>query len=261
MSHSTIRTFRAPSVREALAQVRAAFGPDAVVLQAREVPGTLFRKAEFEVMAALDDAQVAAAEKKTPRQETSLRDTSPAAQTQPRENSSGYDTRVAAFHPPRAAEPAPRFAPANGPMASEPAFTSGPGFSTAEPRNMEHRHAPAPAQPPARAGGFSEWQDEVRDLRAALDEARAMLSKFSAQGRAGAETMLAPAASEAHAKLLSYGIDPQIAAQLIRSALTSRTSSPPTARPGCAAAATRWPSSGRPAWARRPRSRRSPPAR
>ncbi len=55
MSHSTIRTFRAGSVREALAKVREAFGPEAVVLQATEVPGTLFRKAEFEVMAALDD--------------------------------------------------------------------------------------------------------------------------------------------------------------------------------------------------------------
>ncbi len=217
MSHSTIRTFRAASVREALALVRGAFGPDAVILQAREVPGTLFRKAEFEVMAALDDAQAAAtAGKQAARSGTAAQMQMPPPSTQ--SFTAAYDSRGApAVQRPEAK---PRYTPPPAPV-EEPAFTNEPGFALPSQRAGERQAA--------RGGSFSEWHDEVRDLRAALDEARAMLSTFSAQGRAGAETQLAPAASEANAKLLSYGIDASTAALLVRAALASGAAQEPAA--------------------------------
>jgi flagellar biosynthesis protein FlhF len=50
---ATIRTFRAPDAREALEAIKAALGPDAVILGTREVKGGFFRKTEVEVTAAL----------------------------------------------------------------------------------------------------------------------------------------------------------------------------------------------------------------
>ena len=49
----TIRTFRAPDTRAALAAVKAALGPDAVIVSTRSIPRTLLRPAEVEVTAAL----------------------------------------------------------------------------------------------------------------------------------------------------------------------------------------------------------------
>ncbi|GMU61693.1 MAG: flagellar biosynthesis protein FlhF [Myxococcaceae bacterium] len=49
-----VKTFRARDARSALAAVKAALGPDAVILSTQEVSGGLFRKAEIEVTAALD---------------------------------------------------------------------------------------------------------------------------------------------------------------------------------------------------------------
>jgi flagellar biosynthesis protein FlhF len=48
-----VRTFRAPDTAAALAAVKAALGPDAVLLATRTVEGGLFRKPEVEVTAAL----------------------------------------------------------------------------------------------------------------------------------------------------------------------------------------------------------------
>src|SRR5437868_3630530 len=53
---ATIRTFRAPGAREALEAIKAAMGPDAVILGTREVKGGFFRKSEVEVTAALPHA-------------------------------------------------------------------------------------------------------------------------------------------------------------------------------------------------------------
>ncbi len=47
------RTFRAADARGALAQVKAALGPDAVIVSTREVSGGLFRQKEVEVIASL----------------------------------------------------------------------------------------------------------------------------------------------------------------------------------------------------------------
>lgn len=49
-----VKTFRARDARSALAAVKAALGPDAVILSTQEVNSGLFRRAEIEVTAALD---------------------------------------------------------------------------------------------------------------------------------------------------------------------------------------------------------------
>jgi len=238
MSHSTIRTFRAGSVREALAKVREAFGPEAVVLQATEVPGTLFRKAEFEVMAALDDSLLPKGSEPAPPIKPGVNggmNASPApaptpAQQPLHQSAPPRDARAALVNSRTIEQAAPWFAQpvntavgasANGAQASargnsEPAFAREPGFAN------QAQNAPRSS---SRGSGssFSEWHDEVRDLRSALDEARSMLASFSAQGRAGTESLLAPAASEANAQLLARGIDSALAAQMIRAALALGT--------------------------------------
>jgi len=52
MSHRDVRTFRAPDSTSALAAVKAAMGPDAILLATRTVDGGLFRRREVEVTAA-----------------------------------------------------------------------------------------------------------------------------------------------------------------------------------------------------------------
>ena len=58
---ATVRTFRAPDSATALAAVKAALGPDAVLISTRTVQGGLFRRPEVEVTAAsgpvLEDAR------------------------------------------------------------------------------------------------------------------------------------------------------------------------------------------------------------
>ncbi len=49
----TVRTFRAPDSNAALAAVKAALGPEAVILATRAVDAGLFRKAEVEITAAI----------------------------------------------------------------------------------------------------------------------------------------------------------------------------------------------------------------
>ena len=50
---ATVRTFRAPDSTSALAAVKAALGPDAILISTRTVQGGLFRRPEVEVTAAI----------------------------------------------------------------------------------------------------------------------------------------------------------------------------------------------------------------
>lgn len=54
-----VKTFRARDARSALAAVKAALGPEAVILSTQEVNSGLFRRGEIEVTAALDPALLA----------------------------------------------------------------------------------------------------------------------------------------------------------------------------------------------------------
>jgi flagellar biosynthesis protein FlhF len=54
MTTPTMKTFRAPDPASALAAVKAALGPDAVIVSTRTVDGGLFRRPEIEIVAALE---------------------------------------------------------------------------------------------------------------------------------------------------------------------------------------------------------------
>ncbi|HEX7625038.1 MAG TPA: flagellar biosynthesis protein FlhF [Anaeromyxobacteraceae bacterium] len=56
---ANVRTFRAPDSSSALAAVKAALGPDAILISTRTVQGGMFRRAEVEVTAAGGDAMEA----------------------------------------------------------------------------------------------------------------------------------------------------------------------------------------------------------
>ena len=53
MNHNTVRTFRAQDPKAALDIVKAMMGPDAVIISTREVGGSLFKRGEIEITAAL----------------------------------------------------------------------------------------------------------------------------------------------------------------------------------------------------------------
>jgi flagellar biosynthesis protein FlhF len=57
---TTVRTFRAADTRAAIAAVKQALGPGAVILSTIEVPGGLFRKPQIEITAGLAEAAAAA---------------------------------------------------------------------------------------------------------------------------------------------------------------------------------------------------------
>src|SRR5512139_1117230 len=54
MTQPMVRTFRAPDSAAAIAAVKAALGPEAVILATRQVDGGLFRRPEVEITAALE---------------------------------------------------------------------------------------------------------------------------------------------------------------------------------------------------------------
>jgi flagellar biosynthesis protein FlhF len=62
----TVRTFRAPDSASALAAVKSALGPDALILSTRAVDGGLFRRPEVEVVAATTSPAWASAPRQAP---------------------------------------------------------------------------------------------------------------------------------------------------------------------------------------------------
>src|SRR5690242_12072536 len=56
-----LHTFRAANSQSALAAVKAALGPEAILVSTRTLPGGLWRKAEIEVVAAVGEAYEPAA--------------------------------------------------------------------------------------------------------------------------------------------------------------------------------------------------------
>jgi flagellar biosynthesis protein FlhF len=53
----TLRTFRGPDTRTALAAVKAALGPDAIIVSTRDIGGGLMRRSEVEVTAGLAERE------------------------------------------------------------------------------------------------------------------------------------------------------------------------------------------------------------
>jgi flagellar biosynthesis protein FlhF len=209
LDHSVIRTFRGANAREALSAAKAALGPDAVVLEARELPGGLFRAPQYEVMAALDDA---ALEKRQ--------------QPQGRGAGRGPPARAAAA-PPAEAEPAGEPPPRRLRYQELPLHQGGPQephqLGAREPEPPPRAPAPAPRKKGVEVAGLplDEMAGELGELRAALDEARALLGAVAAGGRA--LSGLAAAADEVHQCLVHRGMDPAQATHLIKEALHQGT--------------------------------------
>ena len=57
MHNAAPRTFRGPTPRAALDAVKMAYGPDAIILATREIPGNVFRNREIEVLASPPSAE------------------------------------------------------------------------------------------------------------------------------------------------------------------------------------------------------------
>jgi len=153
--NATVRTFRGADSAAALAAAKKELGPDAVVLGARTVPGSVFRRPEVEVTAALEVAE---------------------------------------------ASPPPE-----RPRA----------------RPVRPRPQAAPPQPIPVAGG-EELAADLRRLMKELAQARAELSSVAQGTRAARELQLPPAAAESYARLTARGVEPALAEELVRQALSSR---------------------------------------
>jgi flagellar biosynthesis protein FlhF len=106
---ATVRTFRAPDAAAALAAVKAALGPDAILIATRTVPGGLFRRTEVEVTAAAGSVMEAPADRAAPPLPTPL----PQRGAPPR----GAGAYVRS--PTAQAAPAPSPRPGDDPLASE----------------------------------------------------------------------------------------------------------------------------------------------
>ena len=150
--NATVRTFRGADSAAALAAAKKALGPDAVVLGARTVPGSVFRRSEVEVTAALEVA------------------------------------------------PSP------------------PVLERTRARPVRR-----PAPPPP-AGAVSPGEDlagELRRLVREVSQARTELSFVAQETRAARELQLAPAAAEIYARLAARGVEPALAEELVRQALSA----------------------------------------
>src|SRR3954465_10212906 len=66
-SSPLIRTFRARDARSALTAVKAAFGPDAVIIETKQIDGGLFGRSQIEVTAAADAAAARPAPRPQPK--------------------------------------------------------------------------------------------------------------------------------------------------------------------------------------------------
>jgi flagellar biosynthesis protein FlhF len=183
-----VRTFRAPDSAAALAAVKAALGPDAVLLSTRTIDGGLFRRAEIEVTAALGPL--------------------------PDEVS----PRLAAAAWKNAAAAASGDAAGSG-IATEP----GPGGATGArgAAGTEARGRARAASPGARPLDDDPLAAEVQLLRRSVEEARRALAHVTREARSGRELQLPPAAADLFARLTGRGVEPVLAEELVRQALAN----------------------------------------
>jgi flagellar biosynthesis protein FlhF len=256
VDQSTIRTFRGANAREALAAAKAALGPEAIVIHAREVPGRLFHKPQFEVMAALDDRALekvarekAAKEAERTRAESAAR---PArdARSQREDGQDGAqgrdgrrDTRdnrdnrdedgdeynnreiIPSRYPRPRNEKAPREEPAWQVAAREDALQEERSGERGERGGDLGGDQAAAVRRYNTAFEAPAYGTDLQQLRSALEEAKALIGTLSARG----SSPLAAAADEVHACLVGRGMDSAQASLLIKEALAQGTPLKPLA--------------------------------
>jgi flagellar biosynthesis protein FlhF len=176
-----LHTFRAADSQSALAAVKAALGPDAILVSTRTVPGSLWRKAEIEVVAAAGEAYEALNRSVRPeRSEAKSKGGAPAPTPTPTPTSPRTSTR-----------------------------TPTPTWTT----------APTPTPIPYPRPVDDPLASEVQLLRRSVEEARQALAHVTREARAGRELQMPPAAAELHARLVGRGVEPSLAEEMVRQAM------------------------------------------
>jgi flagellar biosynthesis protein FlhF len=192
---STFRTFRAPDSRSALAMVKAALGPDAIIIATREVSNGLFKPKEIEVTAALPEPtpQSKALDSQAwvvPTQAASL--AVPPAMTPRR-----YPTVTAAEPAPVAPTPPPRTT------------------TTTSMASLDLQRALSAAAEPSRPPDFN---DEIIRLRGALESMQKEMKSLTRQ-RVEQDLSMPGAATDLFSHLLGRGVEETIAEECLRQAV------------------------------------------
>ncbi|MBM4779412.1 MAG: flagellar biosynthesis protein FlhF [Archangiaceae bacterium] len=216
---STFRTFRAPDSRSALAMVKAALGPDAIIIATREVSNGLFRAKEIEVTAALPEPgpQSKALDTQAWVAPTTTTLTMPAIQVPPSLTPRRYQTTPA--------EPAPQnAAPLSSMLSSPPARTATTQMSSTdlqqaiaaatETRGIETRGSDTRG---IETRG-SEMNDELVRLRGAFEAMQKEMKTLTRQ-RVERDLSLPGAATDLYAHLVSRGVEEELAEECLRQAV------------------------------------------
>ncbi|BDG07999.1 flagellar biosynthesis protein FlhF [Anaeromyxobacter paludicola] len=208
--NATVRTFRAADTASALAAVKAALGPDAVILDTRSVDRGLFRRPEVEVTAGLElpEAGLSA----VPAAPALPQRPSPAVLAPAADAPAPLARPAAELPAPVEVRPAPAFPPAPAPVpAARPPRPALRGFGADE---------PFPEEPPAGAEELGE--DEMADgLRRSFEEARRALALMARRARASGKPRLPPGAQSVEKHLLDCGVDPALAEELVTAAVAA----------------------------------------
>lgn len=186
---STFRTFRAPDSRSALAMVKAALGPDAIIIATREVSNGLFKAKEIEVTAALAE---------------------PPAQTRALETNRWVTTPPAA---PAVSAPAV-------PPAMTPRRTVEPPTTQVTSTDLQQAIAAATETPPAPRPLQPDMNDELVRLRGAFEAMQREMKTLTRQ-RLERDLELPGAATDLFAQLVGRGVEEQLAEECLRQAIDS----------------------------------------
>ncbi|MDX2014350.1 MAG: flagellar biosynthesis protein FlhF [Myxococcaceae bacterium] len=189
---STFRTFRAPDSRSALAMVKAALGPDAIIIATREVSNGLFKPKEIEVTAALPEP--------TP---------------QPK----ALDSQAWVMPPAAVAAPAvpPAMTPRRYPTvtATEPTPVAPPPPRTSTTTSMASMDLQQALSAAAEASRTPDLNDEIIRLRGALESMQKDMKSLSRQ-RVEQDLSLPGAATDLFSHLVSRGVEEALAEECLR---------------------------------------------
>jgi flagellar biosynthesis protein FlhF len=108
--------------------------------------------------------------------------------------------------------------PAAAPLPARPRTRPVRGAVLAEARPEPGADAP----PPPASSADDDVAGELRRLLRELTDARASIAAVAAESRAGRELQLPPAAAETYARLASRGVEPALAEELVRQAMSAR---------------------------------------
>lgn len=192
---STFRTFRAPDSRSALAMVKAALGPDAIIIATREVSNGLFRPKEMEVTAALPE----------PGPLSKALDSQPWA-----------SARTTTQQLPAIPAPAPSVPPSMTPRrtAEQPETQMSARTTTTQLSSADLQQAISAA---AENRG-SDMNDELVRLRGAFESMQREMKTLTRQ-RVERDTNLPGAATDLYSHLITQGVEEQLADECVRQAV------------------------------------------